>query len=114
MSGKGTVAILNLKSKLDYHSGNLPVDRYPLVSRVPPNVGKGKQKQVTLEEWDRLASVLAPNEAQEMRDRDLAKREQLKAASEELKRGWPDTNDVRFSLGASKSIRRSAWPKTPS
>ena len=76
------------------------MDRYPLVSRVPPNVGKGKQKQVTLQEWDRLASVLAPSEAQEMRDRDLAKREQLKAASEELKRGWPDTNDVSNMMGS--------------
>ena len=92
-SGKGTVAQAYVDLNL-FYSGNLPVDRYPLVSRVPPNVGKGKQKQVTLQEWDRLASVLAPSEAQEMRDRDLAKREQLKAASEELKRGWPDTNDV--------------------
>ena len=72
--------------------GNLPQERYPLVSRVPPCLSM-KHKQVTLREWDRLANLLTSNE--QGSDNSEEKKQKLKAASEELQRGWPDTSKVR-------------------
>ena len=75
--------------------GKLPQERYPLVSRVPPCLSM-KHKQVTLREWDRLANLLTSNE--QGSDNSEEKKQKLKAASEELQRGWPDTSKVRTGL----------------
>ena len=69
--------------------GELPRERYPLVSRVPPHFSASRARQVTLGEWQNLHDILVTggNEAQP-KGTDLKRLEDLKMRSEDLKRGW--------------------------
>lgn len=77
--------------------GEMPMERYPLVSRIPPCSSGQRARQVTLGEWQNLHDILITGGMENQPEKtDLDRMEELRKKSEELKGGWElDTLEYR-------------------